>query len=434
MLKRKSCRRASRQGERKRRQRRAKRNNTVFNSKVKAKTKGFGLIEEQPDCLSRILPGCEKPIPLHYIKNTEARFNNRQRPDGWLTPTATQLLRTHVNLVKDVRKILPVSHVVLETNKFAFMALDNPKIRKWQYAKGPLYGYSGVNEVVSEQQGGKCLFCSHNIEHYHHIVPISKGGSNTLPNIVGLCKKHHGLVHIDAKWFEKVRSKKSGQNKKYGSLSVLNQIIPQLAKELGDLFPGKAFVTDGYSTHLYREEHGIRKDHHIDAYCIACSILGHQTIVDLPHDLFEIRQFRRHDRARIKSQHNRYYYTQEGCEKGKKLKVATNRRKAYVADPKKDIERKQDADSLEDWYNRMVEEVGIKKANWLRSTLIVAKSKRTYNTWGRPLPGSIFIYQGERYVLKANHGDYVQAIETGTKDIPRKDVRFVARNNGLVYI
>ena len=167
MLKRKRCRRASRQGERKRRQRRAKRNKTVFNPTAKAKDKGYGLISGQQNCLGRVLPGCEKPIPLHYIKNTEARFNNRQRPDGWLTPTATQLLRTHVNFVKKICKILPISHVVLETNKFTFMALDNPRVQKWQYAKGPLYGYSSVNEVVSEQQEGKCLFCSHNIEHYH---------------------------------------------------------------------------------------------------------------------------------------------------------------------------------------------------------------------------------------------------------------------------
>lgn len=94
----------------------------------------------------------------------------------------------------------------------------------------------------------------------------------------------------------------------------------------------------------------------------------------------------------------------------------------------------QIVDSLEDWYNRMVEEVGKRKANQLRSTLIVTKGKRNYNTMGRPLPGSIFIYQGKRYVLKANHGEYVQAIQTGKKDIPRQNVKFVAQNNGLVYI
>ena len=41
----------------------------------------------------RKLPGCKEPIMLKDIINTEARFNNRVRPAGWLTPTATQLLR-----------------------------------------------------------------------------------------------------------------------------------------------------------------------------------------------------------------------------------------------------------------------------------------------------------------------------------------------------
>jgi len=99
MEKRAAHRRASRQGERKRRQRRAKKNGTVFPNR---ETKG------------RILPGCREPIFNHWIKNTEARFSNRKRPKSWLTPTATQLLRTHLNMVDKIRRILPVRDWSLE--------------------------------------------------------------------------------------------------------------------------------------------------------------------------------------------------------------------------------------------------------------------------------------------------------------------------------
>lgn len=86
MKERKSHRQASRQGERKRRQRRARKNGTCFDER------------------KRILPGCEEPITNHYITNTEARFVNRTRPKGWLTPTANQLLQSTLSLVRKNRQ------------------------------------------------------------------------------------------------------------------------------------------------------------------------------------------------------------------------------------------------------------------------------------------------------------------------------------------
>lgn len=108
----------------------------------------------------------------HLLKEQKARVvqsnpftiqllykTNRERPEGWLTPTANQLLQTHVNLVKKVQKLLPISDVVLEVNKFAFMRLDNPDIQKWQYQQGPLYKKESLESAVSEMQEHHCLFC-----------------------------------------------------------------------------------------------------------------------------------------------------------------------------------------------------------------------------------------------------------------------------------
>ena len=99
-------RQASRRGERLARKRLAKRLGTTMKA-----------------VMERMLPGYEKPVKVKDIINTEARFNNRKRPAGWLTPTARQLLQTHLNLAKKVMKILPVTRVALEINRFAFMAL-----------------------------------------------------------------------------------------------------------------------------------------------------------------------------------------------------------------------------------------------------------------------------------------------------------------------
>jgi len=77
----------------------------------------------------RMLPGYSKPVRCKVFRNTEARFNNRKRPGGWLTPTARQLLLTHINLVKKISAFLPVSEAVIEVNRFAFMKMDNPDIK-----------------------------------------------------------------------------------------------------------------------------------------------------------------------------------------------------------------------------------------------------------------------------------------------------------------
>ena len=100
----------------------------------------------------RQLPGCSASITLHDIKNKESRFLNRKRSKGWLTPTANHLLQTHINLIKKVSKILPVTDIIIELNKFSFMKLDNPEIKSYQYQRVKLYGYHGdLHRAVSTQ-------------------------------------------------------------------------------------------------------------------------------------------------------------------------------------------------------------------------------------------------------------------------------------------
>jgi len=401
MQERRSHRQTSRQGERKARKRLAKRLGTTVKH-----------------LLERKLPGYEKPVIVKDIINTEARFNNRRRPKGWLTPTAIQLLRTHENLVKKVQKILPVTRVVLELNKFAFMAMDNPGIRSWQYQKGPLYGFNDTREALNVLQDGCCLLCGKRpIQHIHHIVKRKKGGSNTIANLAGLCEACHALVHSNTEAAERLSQKKAGLNKKYGALSVLNQILPYFLKYLEREFPDAAYVTTGNDTYQFRQDHGIVKDHDTDAYCIACSTLEHPAIRMADHT-YRILQFRRHNRANINHQKERTYKLDGNT-------VAKNRRKRTD----------QKTPSLIDWFDEMAKLYGMDAAETMRSNLIVKKSRRSYNNRERILPGSIFFFQGKNYVLSAQikNGAYIRAVGCGTPNFPAKKCQFLCKNTGLVY-
>lgn len=418
MQDRKKARRARRtNGRRCRRQRRAKANGTISKKCVKQNTAQNGSVSKRAKeigVIKRRLPGCEKDVLCIGIKNKEAKYTNRARPEGWLTPTANQLLQTHINLVKKIQKFLPISDVVLEVNKFAFMQLDNPDIQKWQYQQGPLYQKGSLENAVSEMQEHHCLFCKKKIDHYHHVVPQSENGSNTIGNIVGLCAKHHDLVHKDSAWEKKLAKKSTGLYKKYGALGVLNQIIPALTKKLSVLFPKRFFVTTGKSTHDYREAHGVSKDHWLDAYCIACSILP-SDVCDSNinnHVPYELKQFRRHDRRVLHKANMSRVYTLNG------KTVATNRHKAI----------KQTTDSLEEFRQSRPDDV---------CKLKVKEHHPAYRNLNRNYPGSVFLAGKQVHVMQgisgSHNGKADEYYDTNGNAYPYYKCKFVAKNEGIIF-
>lgn len=418
MKKRKDSRRARRTNGRRRRQRRAKTNGTISKKCVKQTTAQNGNVSKRAKeigVIKRHLSGCEKDVLCIGIKNKEAKFNNRTRPEVWLTPTANQLLQTHVNLVKKIQKFLPISDVVLETNKFAFMQLDNPNIQKWQYQQGPLYQKANLEEAVSEMQEHHCLFCKKPIDHYHHVVPQHKNGSNTIDNIVGLCTKHHDLVHKETAWHEKLTKKKTGLNKKYGALSVLNQIIPALTKELSSLFSKHFFVTTGKSTYDYRTAHDVNKDHWLDAYCIACSALPNNAYDSNINNRvpYELKQFRRHDRRVLNNENmNRVYTLNDKV-------VATNRHKAT----------EQKSASLEEFRKEHPDDV---------CKLKVKEHHPTYRNMSRNYPGSVFLVEKQVHVMQgiasSRDGKATAYNDTNTNSIAAGKCKFVAKNSGILFM
>ena len=383
------------QSRRTKRRRRARKNHTI-------KSQTF----------QRQLPGCEEPIVIHDINNKESRFLNRKRPDGWLTPTSNQLLQTHINTILKIKKYLPITDIVLEVNKFSFMKLENPGIHSYQYQQGKLYSYKGnLHQAVSVEQDRHCLLCNKPIDHYHHIIPRSQNGSDTIDNIVGLCGSCHSKVHRNKLLSDQIKLKKVGIYKKYQALSVLNQIIPHLVSYLQQEYKGHFYIVDGYSTKEYREQLKLPKDHRLDAYCIA-SIPIHNTRRPSHIYPYNIKQYRRHDRQAC-NQHN---YTRTYYYRGKV--VARNRHKSEG----------QLEDSLEEYRSR----ISNKNISKIMSELIVIKGKPTYKDPKRVLPGSLIRFQRSKkkapyyFILKSTANNYYTDYRGG-RDIIRSIVKYVGR-------
>ena len=396
MEERKSYRQASRRGERKARQRLAIAHGTITSP-----------IETQ-----RVLPGCEAPITNKYITNTEARFNNRKRPPHWLTPTANHLVQTHLNAVRKICSILPVSEWTLEINRFAFMKMEDGSIRGIDYQNGRMKGYKDVDDYIFGTQGGRCACCGERLRqgrwHNHHIRPRHESGSDGPENRAGVCDSCHAAIHHG-----EISLDKLGMAKKYAALSVLNQAIPFIYDGLVAMFGEEhVHVCDGWQTAEQRQDLGFDKTHEADAVCIA-SLGNDSTPANVPEP-FEIRQFRRHNRAIIHSQRERTY-------KLDGMTVAKNRKARF----------EQKGDSLETF----LESIPAERRNEVCSRLSVTKSKRYYNTMGRYLPGAIFYCGGQRYVLSGqiSCGKAYRAIGMKAKNFPAKKCH-VVQNGGLVYV
>ena len=369
--------------------------------------------------MERTLPGCEEPITCKVIKNTPARFNNRTRPEGWLTPTANSLLGTHQKAVGLVMGILPITDIALEMNRFDFQRMDDPSIRREDYGLGPLHGFDDAHDFISHEQEGRCLLCGRDgIDHYHHIVPRSEGGSDTVANLCGLCESCHDAVHKNAESAERLRSLKEGCGKRYHHLSVLNQIMPSLLGWLVSLEGVRTHVTDGYVTSSIRDAYDLPKDHDIDAWCIAVSSLASPPAsAPVSFDPFLIRRFRRHDRSLIQAQQERAYYSDGGL-------VAKNRHKR---------EGQVQCASLEEFR--------AKQSGARVSQLVVKRSRRVYHDPSRLLPGAVFLDdKGRRHVLRGtgNKGtrffsDTLPETQSG-RCITKSKCTIMAHNTGLVYL
>ena len=396
MSARKAHRQARRRGERLVRKRLAKKHNT-FSTKLEN---------------GRLIPGTKKPTAVKDIINQEARFQNRKK-NQLLCPTAKHLIDTTLHQIDQIREILPVKGWALEANKFAFMKMKDGTVQGIDFQNGRLKGYASADEFVYERQNGRCFCCGRPIEHYHHVKPRSEGGSDGPENKIGVCNSCHSRIHTNDLELD-VR----GYNKKYGAVSILNQAIPYIYLGLVERFGEEnVFICSGRDTRDIREAAGLEKDHDIDALCIASIATG---ILPEKPDIaaYTVKQYRRHDRARINAQTERTY-------KFHGTTVAKNRKPRY----------KQEGPALSDWYKEQIDIFGKKEANRRLSRLTVKRSYRRYNNLNRLMPGAVFRHSGRIYVFRSqkNNGDYIFA-EGKKHYFKAADCEILMHNTGLVYL
>jgi len=202
----------------------------------------------------------QKRNKLRYRK---PRFLNRSASTrkGRLPPSVHWKVEAHLKLINQLKALLPITKVVLETASFDMAKMKNPDITNEQYQEGVQYGFENVKAYVLARDDYKCQSglkgCSDKL-HVHHMIFKSKGGSDAPSNLKTLCEKHHNSLHA-GKW-----SLTSGKHKSLKSATTMNVIRSYLLRLLPE-----AIETFGYMTKANRYYFGIEKSHSNDAFVIA---------------------------------------------------------------------------------------------------------------------------------------------------------------------
>ena len=200
-----------------------------------------------------------------------ARFLNRTRPKGWLAPSVKSRADNVINFIKKYKRLININKVMIENVSFdtAQMTANNNLIGT-DYQQGPLYD-TNLREFIFSKTNGKCSYCGAEAEEIDHIVPRSKGGTNSTFNLTPACKSCNKLKSkLSLKEFGKI------MNKDYSHLepkklpkdaSIVQSARNYMFQEVTKIVPN----TKGYEawlTKYNRDELGLPKEHYYDALSV----------------------------------------------------------------------------------------------------------------------------------------------------------------------
>lgn len=217
---------------------------------------------------------CRRTRRNHKTRYRKPRFLNRvkSKHKGWLAPSIENKISTHLKVVENVHRILPISKIIIEVAAFDTQLLRAKELglplpEGTDYQKGEqLYSYN-VREYVLFRDGHKCRCCKgkskDTILNVHHIESRKTGGDSP-NNLITLCETCHKGYH---KGLIKLPDSIHRGNK-YNDAIFMGIMRWSFYNKLKNLYPN-VNLTYGYITKNTRINNNLPKDHYIDARCIS---------------------------------------------------------------------------------------------------------------------------------------------------------------------
>lgn len=217
------------------------------------------------------------------IRYRKVRFLNRVRSKhkGWLPPSTENRINAHLQIVKNICQLLPVSHITVEVASFDIQKLKAdlaglPAPQGEDYQNGDQKGFWSVREYVLFRDGHVCQCCKGKskdpILNVHHIESRKTGG-NAPNNLVTLCETCHKNYHKGIVQLPKTIMR----GKSFREATFMGVMRWAFYDRLKEIYSQEVSLTYGYLTKNTRIRHSLVKTHAIDARCIS----GHPDVEPL---------------------------------------------------------------------------------------------------------------------------------------------------------
>ena len=215
------------------------------------------------------------------LRYRKPRFNNRvsSKHKGWMAPSIENKIQTHLTVVRNSYKILPISKIIVETASFDIQKIKNPNVDGKDYQNGEQLGFWNVREYVLCRDGHVCQHChgksKDSVLNVHHLESRKTGG-NRPNNLITLCETCHKAYHRGK--FE-LNVKRGKPLRDAAFMGIMRwTFYKRLKKE----YPNVS-MTFGYITKNTRITNNLPKEHYVDARCIS----GHPQVKPLGYYFYQ---------------------------------------------------------------------------------------------------------------------------------------------------
>ena len=201
------------------------------------------------------------------LRYRKPRFDNRvsSKRSGWLAPSVLNKIQTHLKVIKDIHKFLPITKIIVETASFDVQKIKNPNISGVEYQQGKQLDFWNVREYVLWRDNHQCQYCKgkskDSVLNVHHLESRKTGG-NSPDNLITLCETCHKKYHSG----EIQLKQKRGQT--FRDTAFMGIMRWSFYEKLKELYLNVS-MTYGYITKNTRIINNLPKEHYIDARCIS---------------------------------------------------------------------------------------------------------------------------------------------------------------------
>jgi len=308
------------------------------------------------------------------LRYRKSRFDNRKKCSDWLPPSIQHKFDSHIRFINFLKKILPVTDVVIEVANFDTHKLKNPNVEGEGYQQGEQQGFWNIREYVLYRDNYTCQLCGRKdtILEVHHIGYWKQDRTDRPGNLITLCTKCH--TPKNHKEGGKLYGMKPIQ-KPLKEATFMSTVRWKLVNTL------MCSHTYGYITKSKRISLNLEKTHYNDAFCIA----GGNNQERIEPIYFE--QIRRNNRSLEKFYDAKYTDIRDNSTKtGQELFCGRRTRN-----------KNYNTENLRKYRGQKI-----------------SKGQRRIRTQRYSYqPKDIVIYQGKKYTVKGiqNKGEYIRLVE-----------------------